>query len=600
MGQESATLAYDNVRLLRRGADARYVGATHEALEVAGEVVRLDGVRFIDHADGSARPGKVERDLRLLRAAVEHEPGDARSMFYLAQTLRDAGRHAEAGDWYGAASRRRLGRGALVRPLPDGLLPAGAGRRARLGHRLPRRLCAASDPVGATGQPRPPLRRRRQHDAALLLLSHAADMPWPEADRLFVERDAYDDAVREAISIAGYYSALASRQAIGRRACEALAVDADSGARAALDGAAQPGVLCAAAPRAGSGRALGQLDIALPPPFVAMNPSFTRDGAGYLGVVRGVNYRLDHGRYDIRDADGCVRTRNFLARLTADFDVVELREMLDRTGQPPFPGARIQGFEAAAAVSPRRGLVVLGDDHDDIDAQARATMVLLRLEGGGDIAAARVLQGHGDELHQKNWMPLPGERLQFVYGLAPAVVLDADADSGDVAVVACGDPGVAIEHWRGAARRCCRGRLDSSRWCTRQWTRRRGGSTCTASWHLMKLRGGGGERRVLLPRRGDRVRGRAHDRRRGTTRWSSASAPTTAPRGSRPCRWPLFARRCVRSARVRNRLCGAEVSAEDRENATFPARPSAIPVPFLLAGRTVPVMIDRKFPGERG
>lgn len=79
---------------------ARYVGATHEALVVEGPVTLLDGIRFLDHADGANRPGKSERDIALLEAALADDPGDLRSLFYLAQSLRDAGRLDEAIDAY--------------------------------------------------------------------------------------------------------------------------------------------------------------------------------------------------------------------------------------------------------------------------------------------------------------------------------------------------------------------------------------------------------------------------------------------------------------------------------------------------------------------
>lgn len=93
-------LSYFNTRLLRRDVAAHYVGATHEYLAVAGEVERLEGVWFRDHACGSSRADKILRDIGLLSASLERDPADARSLFYLAQTYRDAGRFEEALDCY--------------------------------------------------------------------------------------------------------------------------------------------------------------------------------------------------------------------------------------------------------------------------------------------------------------------------------------------------------------------------------------------------------------------------------------------------------------------------------------------------------------------
>ena len=46
-------VTYPNIRLLRRDVPARYVGVTHEYLDVrGGETRSLEGISFIDHASG--------------------------------------------------------------------------------------------------------------------------------------------------------------------------------------------------------------------------------------------------------------------------------------------------------------------------------------------------------------------------------------------------------------------------------------------------------------------------------------------------------------------------------------------------------------------
>ena len=92
---------YDNIRLVKRGIGAQYVGVTHEYLDVPGRCdTRLCGGMFIDFADGANRPGKFERDIALLEAEVKSNPEDARAVFYLAQSYRDAGRLEEAASYY--------------------------------------------------------------------------------------------------------------------------------------------------------------------------------------------------------------------------------------------------------------------------------------------------------------------------------------------------------------------------------------------------------------------------------------------------------------------------------------------------------------------
>ena len=86
----SGGLSYWNTRLVRRDSGSKYFGVTHEYIDVPGDVVELQGAWYIDHADGSNRGDKSERDIRLLKAALDLEPDNARYWFYLAWSYRDA------------------------------------------------------------------------------------------------------------------------------------------------------------------------------------------------------------------------------------------------------------------------------------------------------------------------------------------------------------------------------------------------------------------------------------------------------------------------------------------------------------------------------
>lgn len=92
---------YSNYRLLKADNSALYVGATHEFLDVkGGSRGEIPGIRFIDHASGSNRAHKYERDLALLMQAFATDPSDTRTAFYLAQTHRDSGNLEAARNTY--------------------------------------------------------------------------------------------------------------------------------------------------------------------------------------------------------------------------------------------------------------------------------------------------------------------------------------------------------------------------------------------------------------------------------------------------------------------------------------------------------------------
>lgn len=100
--QKVGTLAYPNARLLRADqTKARYARRTHEYLDTPGTTtVPLEGIWFIDHGDGANRPDKARRDAEMLKLDLADMPGDARSMYYLAQSYKEMGQLKEAIEWY--------------------------------------------------------------------------------------------------------------------------------------------------------------------------------------------------------------------------------------------------------------------------------------------------------------------------------------------------------------------------------------------------------------------------------------------------------------------------------------------------------------------
>jgi glycosyltransferase involved in cell wall biosynthesis len=80
----------------------QFVGATHEFIRSQTARTRepLPGLTVRHHCDGSARRGKFERDIALLKADLARDPANARAVFYLAQSYRDLGNLAQALEGY--------------------------------------------------------------------------------------------------------------------------------------------------------------------------------------------------------------------------------------------------------------------------------------------------------------------------------------------------------------------------------------------------------------------------------------------------------------------------------------------------------------------
>lgn len=83
--------------LTRDGLDARYAGAAHAYLDLppTARVERLPQLRIRETRSSSPRADKIQTDAALLEAEIS-----PRTVFYLAQSLRDLGHLREAADMY--------------------------------------------------------------------------------------------------------------------------------------------------------------------------------------------------------------------------------------------------------------------------------------------------------------------------------------------------------------------------------------------------------------------------------------------------------------------------------------------------------------------
>jgi len=94
-------LSYYNTRLVRRDIPAKYIGVTHEYLQMTPpDSIPLTAISMLDHVDGMNRANKGERDLRLLEDALKEDPSNARYVFYVAQTYGSMNRFHDARRWF--------------------------------------------------------------------------------------------------------------------------------------------------------------------------------------------------------------------------------------------------------------------------------------------------------------------------------------------------------------------------------------------------------------------------------------------------------------------------------------------------------------------
>lgn len=401
-------IEYDISRLVRGDLPWRFEGRTHEYLtcdDRATTSVLLPAWEIVHHGDGSSRSRKFERDRELLAATLEERPDDARTIFYMAQTLESLGEPEAARDHY----RRRAGLGGFEEEAWYAQWRAAA-------------LLRASDPTTTLGEllaawSRRPARLEPVHDAIELCLEHGwlsvahalssagVEVERPD-DMLFVHRWLYDGGLR----------------ADHQRVCAALGIHEVVDTHPSTDAPLLEELVSEVR------FALVEVDAV---PWSTFNPSIAADGDNLAMIVRSANYRIDaDGRYvavdDERASGGAsldvVRTENYFVRLTEDLSVVDVRPIADRSGRPTH-ATRIRGLEDCRLFRWDGGWWALATSRDST-ADTRATVVLLRLDDTDAdevvIDWAHVLPGPRSDLNEKNWVPWTvGDELHIVYGWLP-------------------------------------------------------------------------------------------------------------------------------------------------------------------------------------
>ncbi len=460
-------LDYAVPRLVRGDRAWRFHGATHEHLALDQPIRQreLPSLVVHHHADGGSRSDKFERDLALLERAVRDDPADARSWFYLAQTLRDLGRRDDAV----AAYRRRVELGGWAEEIAYALLQVGL-------------LTAAEDPAGAaealhaSWEVRPSrseplhalarLHRNHQRPRSARLFADAGLALPPSTDLLFVHRDVERWGLRFERSIAAYWTgevetALLDTEAVlaepdlpddvrrhaeqNRQHCLDRLADHERPQRPPLP------LLGQLAP----GTRVARIDVPLDPPWPVCNPTLAADPeGGFRGAVRLVSYRLDdQGEYRSVDGHPTIRTANVVVRLDDDLRPVATQLLRDLAAEAPAdPDAVVLGHEDLRLVHHDGrwwGLATVRDRSPDHRCQVALVEV-----ASDRLDRSRVLEGPEDDRHQKNWMPFVRDgRLLAVHtcGGPDTVVVAIDPSEASVEVVARHRVHPLLGPWRGGS-----------------------------------------------------------------------------------------------------------------------------------------------------
>ena len=443
--QKQGGLAYYNVRLLRKDSPANYHGVTHEYLGASQqERLPTDVFWFQDHATGSNRGDKYERDTRLLEGYLRDHPDDGRSLFYLAQTYRDRGDNAKAIELY----TKRIAVGGWDEEVWYARWQIALAYRA-LGNdaEFIRHTLLAYNSRPSRAEPLHVLakyyrEKDDQQQAGWLFAEAGSKIKYPE-DMLFVEQWMYRWGFLEEKSILGIY---VNKKDEGAKACNSLALCEEASpsvrdnARRNMYWYLQP--LKEHAP---SFQAVRIPDVNPDKTYVNTNPSVAVVNGDLKTIVRTVSYRIrPDGTYDYNGL-AAIRTTNFLVDLDDNFAASNAVELKRPTGFPEPVFKDVLDVEDMR-LFPRLGELWANGCVLEQNPQAWREQFLMKLNPvTGEVTDWRRMEPtFGPKRNEKNWMPIVDGTGEFKWMYDPGTVIAAHGH-----VVATNQPMIAVDDFSG-------------------------------------------------------------------------------------------------------------------------------------------------------
>ena len=216
-------LRYHRVSGVRLGRRWEWREPVHEHLSLDGAVLtHLESPQVLVRKEGarSKDPETYRKDTALLEAELRKRPDHARTQFYLAQSLFDAGETERAVELYRRRAANHSGweseRGVALHRLARGLEQLG-----RSAEEVADAYAAAWDAAPHRAEPLVDLARverlRGRHHLAQLFAERAVSLPLPASDELFVDDSVYRWRALDEYAVTCSWS---GRMREGRRAAE--------------------------------------------------------------------------------------------------------------------------------------------------------------------------------------------------------------------------------------------------------------------------------------------------------------------------------------------------------------------------------------------
>lgn len=475
--QENGHLKYYNLRLMRLSHPWKCIGGTHEywsgdpTEKIPYELFYID-----DKNDGGCKADKFERDVRLLQADIAADPQNARSYFYLGQSLKDLGRFDEAiemfqkridlGGWVEEVWYAHLQIGRCYDHKGDELLMELWLNKAFKHH--PKR----AEPLYHLTRY---FREKSQHWKAYHYYQKGREIPYPHDSLLFVEHNIYNGLFSYEATILNSYVKTSPHDKVESQIhvikylntythyidntfsnisfyCPPLLGPVYDGIYSRL-------LLPPHGPKDNPDEYQPSSSSIVPIPH-----SEDQDTAYYLNI-RMVNYWIDdRGCYHMRSPDGKVKTKNAIIPLNKDYRPLALPRVLEEEYQRHE--SNIEGLEDMRLFYYDDKLHFIASSKD-ISSMGKVVMTMGEYDPiHAKASNVKVLEPPRPSGCEKNWIPIPNKYLEhipeargranYIFGLNPVQIgsiipEEADTYSGKLHIHTVQNTPTSWRHYRGSS-----------------------------------------------------------------------------------------------------------------------------------------------------
>lgn len=352
MSQKSHEHIYYNTRLIRAAFPWICKGATHEywACKVYCREEKLETLSIDDRNDGGSKADKFERDVRLLTKELEEQPGNSRSMFYLATSYHCLKNFEEAIKWYETYIKNgtwfeeiwysKYMLGTCYEELEEWDIALSYYLDAFQTN--PRR----AEPLQRISKY---YRNKEQFDLSYFFAKQGSLIPFPYDQSLFISYPVYDYLLDEDISISAYYTPYKQE---GFAAINRLMLKKNIPYYIKNQAYHNALFYVECLPNASYEPIKMELPLireGLAMHYNPMNPSIKKTNEGYDVICRTVNYMQIGAKHfqtlDILDPTNTFTTRNFFLQYDKNFNLLSQQEIIEDLPRKKYKSRNVEGLE---------------------------------------------------------------------------------------------------------------------------------------------------------------------------------------------------------------------------------------------------------------